>query len=336
MARQNLSLGTSANDGTGDTLRDAGQKINQNFTELYTSVYGDSIAGNSTLVFGNNSITFEGSVADNFETILTLVNPTAARTVTMPDATGVIILDTTSQTLTNKTLTNPVLVGPGVRDASATYNYIFTPSTLGGNVNTTLPLLSSNDEFTFNNHTQTLLNKTLMSPLLIQPRMGGLINDSTGNPLFGTSTVPSAVNYVRLNNSALGGNATIDAAGSGTNINLHLSGKGTGSVAIRSRMNLQSETITADGPASTIVPTTLLNAVSTLLISLPDGTTNGDVKKFINVNAGDAIITPISFNSGTSFTLKQNAAVEAMWASSSWYLIGIDAANDITHNIFIS
>lgn len=35
MAQQSISLGTSANDGTGDTLRDAGQKINENFTELY-------------------------------------------------------------------------------------------------------------------------------------------------------------------------------------------------------------------------------------------------------------------------------------------------------------
>ena len=35
MAQQSISLGTSANDGTGDTLRDAGQKINDNFTELY-------------------------------------------------------------------------------------------------------------------------------------------------------------------------------------------------------------------------------------------------------------------------------------------------------------
>ena len=35
MTQQSISLGSSANDGTGDTLRDAGQKINENFTELY-------------------------------------------------------------------------------------------------------------------------------------------------------------------------------------------------------------------------------------------------------------------------------------------------------------
>jgi hypothetical protein len=36
MARQNISVGTVANDGTGDPLRSAFIKINQNFVELYT------------------------------------------------------------------------------------------------------------------------------------------------------------------------------------------------------------------------------------------------------------------------------------------------------------
>lgn len=35
MARQNINLGTVANDGTGDTLRDGGDKTNDNFIELY-------------------------------------------------------------------------------------------------------------------------------------------------------------------------------------------------------------------------------------------------------------------------------------------------------------
>lgn len=38
MAQQTLNLGTTANDGTGDTLRAAGLKINSNFTEVYSNV----------------------------------------------------------------------------------------------------------------------------------------------------------------------------------------------------------------------------------------------------------------------------------------------------------
>lgn len=36
MAKQSISVGSSANDGTGDTLRAAGQKVNSNFNELYS------------------------------------------------------------------------------------------------------------------------------------------------------------------------------------------------------------------------------------------------------------------------------------------------------------
>tara|TARA_A100000164_G_C21889977_1_gene764834 strand:+ start:333 stop:1316 length:984 start_codon:yes stop_codon:yes gene_type:complete len=36
MAYQSLALGSSANDGTGDTLRAGGDKINDNFVEIYT------------------------------------------------------------------------------------------------------------------------------------------------------------------------------------------------------------------------------------------------------------------------------------------------------------
>jgi hypothetical protein len=35
MAQQTIDIGAAPNDGTGDTLRAAGEKINENFTELY-------------------------------------------------------------------------------------------------------------------------------------------------------------------------------------------------------------------------------------------------------------------------------------------------------------
>jgi len=41
MAKQVINIGTSANDGTGDPLRTAFDKINDNFTELYTDDAGD-------------------------------------------------------------------------------------------------------------------------------------------------------------------------------------------------------------------------------------------------------------------------------------------------------
>ena len=43
MTRRILNTGGSANDGTGDTLREASEKINLNFQELYeiTTLGGD-------------------------------------------------------------------------------------------------------------------------------------------------------------------------------------------------------------------------------------------------------------------------------------------------------
>lgn len=38
MAKQVINIGTSANDGTGSTLRVGGDMINDNFTELYAQV----------------------------------------------------------------------------------------------------------------------------------------------------------------------------------------------------------------------------------------------------------------------------------------------------------
>ena len=47
MAQQTVGVGTTANDGTGDTPRNTGQKINANFTELYAAIASltSSLAG---------------------------------------------------------------------------------------------------------------------------------------------------------------------------------------------------------------------------------------------------------------------------------------------------
>lgn len=38
MAQQTVNIGTAANDGSGDSLRAGGNKINANFTELYNTL----------------------------------------------------------------------------------------------------------------------------------------------------------------------------------------------------------------------------------------------------------------------------------------------------------
>ena len=64
-------------------------------------VVNATVSANPT--FGQN-ITFEGATADDYETVLQITDPTADRTITLPNATGTVVLRDTTDTLTNKTI----------------------------------------------------------------------------------------------------------------------------------------------------------------------------------------------------------------------------------------
>ena len=105
MTRQNISTGTSANDGTGDTLRSAGNKINENFVEIYKFLGGgDSNNLSSQVSLEDSAVVFEGATPDDHEIRLTAENATVDRQVVIPNAAGTLLLDTATQTVTNKTL----------------------------------------------------------------------------------------------------------------------------------------------------------------------------------------------------------------------------------------
>ena len=59
MAKQTVDIGTYANDGTGDSLRTAFDKINDNFTELYDGAGGSGNTGQFT--FATNTVTVAGT-----------------------------------------------------------------------------------------------------------------------------------------------------------------------------------------------------------------------------------------------------------------------------------
>lgn len=109
MARQNLGIGSSANDGNGDTLRTAGTKINANFVELYRFLGTDSDTLSSQITLEDSAVVFEGATADGNETRLTAVNPSADRQIQLPDAGGIVTLNAATQTLSAKTLDGPTI-----------------------------------------------------------------------------------------------------------------------------------------------------------------------------------------------------------------------------------
>ena len=104
MTRQNISIGSTANDGTGDTLRAAGTKINDTLVEIYNKFGPDSNNLSSQISLEDSAVVFEGATADDHETRLMAENATADRLVRIPNASGTLVMDTLSQTITNKTL----------------------------------------------------------------------------------------------------------------------------------------------------------------------------------------------------------------------------------------
>ena len=65
-----------------------------------------------------SSVVFEGTTDNEFELTLAAGDPTADRTVSFPDAAGTIVIDSATQTLTNKTLTSPQISNLIITDGS--------------------------------------------------------------------------------------------------------------------------------------------------------------------------------------------------------------------------
>tara|TARA_B100001059_G_C17679523_1_gene498943 strand:- start:151 stop:720 length:570 start_codon:yes stop_codon:yes gene_type:complete len=57
MAKQVINIGSTANDGTGDSIRDAFDKANDNFTELYSDDAGDVGSITATAPIARDSAT---------------------------------------------------------------------------------------------------------------------------------------------------------------------------------------------------------------------------------------------------------------------------------------
>jgi hypothetical protein len=95
-AATTLSIGAA----TGTlTINNANTVITGNLT-----VNGTTTTVNSTTVEIQNAFVFEGATADGFETTLSTVDPTADRTILLPNASDTLVGKATTDTLTNKTL----------------------------------------------------------------------------------------------------------------------------------------------------------------------------------------------------------------------------------------
>lgn len=285
MARQGINVGVSANDGTGDTLRDGAVKINANFEELYSYFGGDS--STPLVTIDGAAIVFDGLTADSNQTTLVVVDPTSDNIVTIPDDTGVVVLDASSQTLSNKKLINPLITTPSLKDSDgATYGYNFIVNPPAANRTITIPTLTANDTIVFRTASQTLTNKTLTSPTINTGKFDH-IHDTNGAEMLIFNAASSAVNYLSMTNSAAGNGVSITTEGADTNVDLSITAKGTGHVVVDNIL-YTTETISSTGTIAGTGTVVFGNSsAGTYTITVPDGK-DGDVKHFININSSTA------------------------------------------------
>lgn len=106
MAKQTVSVGSAANDGTGDTLRSGGGKINANFDEIYTKLGNGSTLNSNTFVTNADTQTLTNKTVNLSNN--TLTGTTAQFNTANSDDDFATLANTV--TLTNKTLTSPKIV----------------------------------------------------------------------------------------------------------------------------------------------------------------------------------------------------------------------------------
>lgn len=89
---------------------------------------------NNLYLFDGNSIIFEGATPDGFETTLSVVDPTADRTITFPNVTGTVVTTGDTSTVTNTMLAGSI-ANNKLANSSITING--TTISLGGSATVT-------------------------------------------------------------------------------------------------------------------------------------------------------------------------------------------------------
>ena len=152
-----------------------------------------------------SSIVFEGATANDFETTLTVTDPTGDRTITFPDATGTVAL------------TSDITVTASSTNTFSNKSVSLATNTLTGTIaefNTAL----TDENFATIAGTETLTNKRLTSPK-INEDVAMLATATELNILDGATLSTTELNYVDGVTSAI--QTQLDAKASSSDLTTH-------------------------------------------------------------------------------------------------------------------
>ena len=248
LANSALTIGSTSVSLGGTATTIAGLTSLTSTTILGTTIVAGASGGANSVLLGTGGITFEGAVADDNETLLTVANPTADRTLTLPDETGTIL--STASSIANANLANSAItVGStsiSLGDTATTIAGVtsLTSTTLEGTTTVRVGaadaangLLFNASGITFEGATadahETTLSVTdptadrsivfpdaggtvaLLTSLSVATGSGLTYNNSTGE--FGTSSIPNsqlANSSITIGTSAVSlGSSTTTLAG---------------------------------------------------------------------------------------------------------------------------
>lgn len=276
MARKNINLGTNANDSTGDKLRDAMAKINDNLIELYSRTGGDAtLTGVGVTVVGNVvGVNGAMTITTNNNGNLTIAGPTFLTSgLTLP--LGPLKVGTVETDLVNT-----LLVGGNAKVKGNTVlgdNVDFDTLTINGTISSTLVPTASltHDLGTSSLRYRDAYIGTTNTTNIITPNAnitGGSINSTTiGNssPNEARFTVLRAIDDAFLGDLLIRDN--IISTGT-NNSDIEVRPFGTGNLLVSTKL-IVGQTANPIGDAIIKAVSTVNGYVQSVIQNLSDSTT---------------------------------------------------------------
>ena len=269
MAQQLINVGTSTNDGTGDGIRTAFIKTNNNFTELYNDVVNNNLTFTKLTdapTYSSNQII----IASNDGTRLTSRNlvPGHNITITTTSDSQVVISTTSASTVYNDS--TPQL-SQHLNANGYTIGNLPDPSTLLSSFNTawtgSLPNIKS-----------FAVNVDYLNKRLGIDENGSIINSGTYGPLFlPLSGIASMAGNLNMNSHKI--------------------------------TNLLDPTTNQDGTTKNYVDSNYLNLTGGTLtgsLNLGDGTTNNKISNVADPTSNQDVVTKNYLTSNYSPTTTLN------------------------------